>query len=336
MITKINMINYEDKGGPQMSRLIEMIETAETIAVLGHIHPDGDCVGSCLAVCNYIREQYPEKVVQVYLEKPPVKFNYLKYFDEICQDAHTGKTYDLCICLDSAALDRLGEFAAYLDSAQASICLDHHVTNSGYAQENFVLEASSASEVVYGFLDLDKISKETAECIYTGILHDTNVFKNSNTTEHTMEVAGKMMSKGINFAKIIDESFYRKTYVQNQILGRALLESVVFLHGTCIFSVVRRRDMEFYGVESTDLDGIVDQMRITEGAEVAIFLYEIENHVFKVSMRSNNYVNVSKVAAYFGGGGHIRASGCTMNGSVHDVINNLSGQIEAQMKEHKS
>ena len=82
MITKINMINYEDKGGPQMSRLIEMIETAETIAVLGHIHPDGDCVGSCLAVCNYIREQYPEKVVQVYLEKPPVKFNYLKYFDE--------------------------------------------------------------------------------------------------------------------------------------------------------------------------------------------------------------------------------------------------------------
>lgn len=311
MITKINMINYEDKGGPQMSRLIEMIETAETIAVLGHIHPDGDCVGSCLAVCNYIREQYPEKVVQVYLEKPPVKFNYLKYFDEICQDAHTGKTYDLCICLDSAALDRLGEFAAYLDSAQASICLDHHVTNSGYAQENFVLEASSASEVVYGFLDLDKISKETAECIYTGILHDTNVFKNSNTTEHTMEVAGKMMSKGINFAKIIDESFYRKTYVQNQILGRALLESVVFLHGTCIFSVVRRRDMEFYGVESTDLDGIVDQMRITEGVEVAIFLYEIENHVFKVSMRSNNYVNVSKVAAYFGGGGHIRASGCT-------------------------
>lgn len=336
MITKINMINYEDKGGPQMSRLIEMIETAETIAVLGHIHPDGDCVGSCLAVCNYIREQYPEKVVQVYLEKPPVKFNYLKYFDEICQDAHTGKTYDLCICLDSAALDRLGEFAAYLDSAQASICLDHHVTNSGYAQENFVLEASSASEVVYGFLDLDKISRETAECIYTGILHDTNVFKNSNTTEHTMEVAGKMMSKGINFAKIIDESFYRKTYVQNQILGRALLESVVFLHGTCIFSVVRRRDMEFYGVESTDLDGIVDQMRITEGVEVAIFLYEIENHVFKVSMRSNNYVNVSKVAAYFGGGGHIRASGCTMNGSVHDVINNLSGQIEAQMKEHKS
>lgn len=319
-----------------MSRLLEMIEAADTIAILGHIHPDGDCVGSCLAVYNYIREQYPEKTVQVYLEKPPVKFNYLNGFDEISQDTQSGKTYDLCICLDSAALDRLGEFVCYFNSAAATICLDHHITNAGYAQENFVLEASSASEVVYGFLDLEKISTKTAECIYTGILHDTNVFKNSNTTEHTMEVAGKMMSKGINFAKIIDESFYRKTYVQNQILGRALLESVVFLHGACIFSVARRKDMEFYGVNSSDLDGIVDQLRITEGVEVAIFLYEIENHVFKVSMRSNNYINVSKVASYFGGGGHIRAAGCTMNGSVHDVINNLSGQIEAQMKEYKA
>ena len=333
MITKINMINYEDKGGPQMSRLIEMIETAETIAVLGHIHPDGDCVGSCLAVCNYIREQYPEKTVQVYLEKPPVKFNYLKYFDEICQDAHTGKTYDLCICLDSAALDRLGEFVAYLDSAQASICLDHHVTNSGYAQENFVLDASSASEVVYGFLDPEKISKEIAECIYTGILHDTNVFKNSNTTEHTMEVAGKMMSKGINFAKIIDESFYRKTYVQNQILGRCLMESIQVLDKKCIIGCLRKRDLDFYGVGPKELDGIVEQLRLTRGVEVAVFIYETKTQEFKVSLRSKSKVDVNKVASYFSGGGHVRAAGCTMQGSIYDVMNNLLKQIEKEIKE---
>ena len=124
--------------------------------------------------------------------------------------------------------------------------------------------------------------------------------------------------------------------MQNQILGRALLESVTFREGKCIFSVVRRKDMEFYGVESSDLDGIVDQMRVTEGVEVAIFLHETENHVYKVSMRSNNYVDVSKVAAYFGGGGHVRAAGCTMSGSVHDVINNLSGHIDRQMKEYEA
>ncbi len=167
-------------------------------------------------------------------------------------------------------------------------------------------------------------------------LHDTNVFKNSNTTQRTMQVAGAMMAKGINFSRIIDESFYRKTYVQNQIMGRAVLESVLFLEGKCIFSVVRKQDMDFYGVEASDLDGIVDQLRITEGVEVAIFLYETENHVYKVSMRSNNLVNVSQVAAYFGGGGHIRAAGCTMSGSVHDVINNLSALIEKQIKENEA
>lgn len=320
-----------------MSRLTEMIQNAETIAVLGHVRPDGDCVGSCLAVCNYVREQYPEKAVQVYLEKPPVKFNYLRYFDEISQDAETGRVYDLCICLDSGDKERLGCYGVYLDTARESICLDHHITNSGYAGENFILaEASSTCEVLCQFLDMNRISRETAECIYTGILHDTNVFRNSNTTQKTMELAGIMMGKGIDFARIIDESFYRKTYVQNQILGRALLESVTFSSGKCIFSVVRRKDMDFYGVDSTDLDGIVDQLRVTDGVEVAIFLHETENHVYKVSMRSNNIVDVSRVAAYFGGGGHIRAAGCSMGGSVHDVINNLSGHIEKQMKEYEA
>lgn len=318
-------------------KLMELVEKAGTIAIVGHVRPDGDCVGSCLAACNYITEQYPEKQVDVYLEKPPVKFSYLKQFDRISQDADTGKQYDLCVCLDSGDRERLGKNVIYLDTAKQSICIDHHITNQGYAQANFVNpDASAACEVLYDFLDEEKISKEVAKCIYTGILHDTNVFKNSNTTERTMQVAGAMMAKGINFSRIIDESFYRKTYVQNQIMGRAVLESVLFLDGKCIFSVVRKQDMDFYGVAASDLDGIVDQLRITEGVEVAIFLHEMENHVYKVSMRSNNIVNVSKVAVYFGGGGHVRAAGCTMSGSVHDVINNLSAHIEQQMKEQEA
>ena len=316
-----------------MSRLLEMIQEAETIAVLGHVRPDGDCVGSCLAVCSYIREQAPEKTVQVYLEKPDGKFGYLKGFGDISQDAASGISYDLCICLDSGDKERLGAFGVYLDTAKAGICVDHHITNRGYAGENVICpDASSTCEVLCGLLDEERISRETAACIYTGILHDTNVFKNSNTTAKTMEIAGRMMAKGIDFSRIIDESFYKKTYVQNQILGRALLESVVFLDGKCKFSVVRRKDMVFYGVESSDLDGIVDQLRVTEGVEVAIFLHETENHVYKVSMRSKALVDVSKVAAYFGGGGHVRAAGCTMSGSVYDVLNNLSRHIEEQLK----
>ncbi len=315
-----------------MSRLMEMAQQANSIAILGHIRPDGDCVGSCLAICNYLLEQYPEKTVQVYLEKPADKFSYLKGFEAISQDAQAEQVYSLCICLDSGDKTRLGEFTRYFDQAKASICIDHHVTNCGYAQENVVqADKSSTCEVLYQFLEEEKISKAVAECLYTGIIHDTNVFKNSNTSAATMEIAGKLMAKGINFGKIIDDTFFRKSYVQNQILGRALLESISFMDGKCIFAAVRQKDLEFYGADYSDLDGIVDQLRVTDGVECAIFLHETENHVFKVSMRSNNDVDVSKVATYFGGGGHVRAAGCTMNGSVHDVINNLSIHIAEQI-----
>ena len=214
------------------------------------------------------------------------------------------------------------------------LCVDHHVTNTRYGDVNVVEpDASATCEVLFGLMDEEKISRETAECLYTGIIHDTGVFQYSNTSIRTMEIAGKLMAKGIDFSTIISESFYQKTYVQNQVLGRALLESILFCDGQCIFSVMRKKDMEFYGVTSKDMEGIVEQLRSTAGVECAIFLYEKEFQEFKVSMRSKKKVDVSRVAAYFGGGGHVRAAGCTMNGRIHDVINNLSEHIAKQLEE---
>ena len=163
--------------------------------------------------------------------------------------------------------------------------------------------------------------------------HDTGVFKFSSTTPETLRIAAKLMEKGIDFTKIIDETFFQKSYVQNQILGRCLMESIMLLDGKCIIGCIRKRDMEFYGVEPKDLDGIVDQLRITKGVEVAVFLYEVKTQEFKVSMRSNGPVDVNVAASYFSGGGHVKAAGCTMQGSVYDVINNLTGHIEKQIKE---
>ena len=319
-----------------MTKLETMIDQAGKIVILGHVNPDGDCVGSCLAVYNYIKEWDSSKTVTVRLERLPSKFNYLSGFDAIETEAGE-ETYDLCICLDSSDEERLGDFKSCFDRSAKTICIDHHITNRGYAQENVIDgHASSACEVVYGQLDESRISKRVAECIYTGIIHDTGVFKYSNTSRKTMEIAGKMMEKGIDFGTIIDGSFYKKTYMQSQILGRALLESITFLDGRCIFSVVRKKDMDFYGVDKSDLDGIVDQLRVIDGIECAIFLYETGIHQFKVSLRSNSIVDVSRIAAYFGGGGHVRAAGCTMSGSVHDVVNNLSAHIAEQLEQEKA
>ena len=319
-----------------MTKLETMIDQAGKIVILGHVNPDGDCVGSCLAVYNYIKEWDSSRAVTVRLERVPSKFSYLSGFDAIETEAGE-ETYDLCICLDSSDEERLGDFKSCFDRSAKTICIDHHITNRGYAQENVIDgHASSACEVVYGQLDESRISKRVAECIYTGIIHDTGVFKYTNTSRKTMEIAGKMMEKGIDFGTIIDGSFYKKTYMQSQILGRALLESITFLDGRCIFSVVRKKDMDFYGVDKSDLDGIVDQLRVIDGIECAIFLYETGIHQFKVSLRSNSIVDVSRIAAYFGGGGHVRAAGCTMSGSVHDVVNNLSAHIAEQLEQEKA
>ena len=316
-----------------MSILDQKLNGVKEVAILGHVRPDGDCLGSCLGMWNYLRTAYPQVEAQVFLEEIPAKFGYLNGSGQIWTVFAQEVSYDLCICIDSSDKERLGEGQGIFGLAKDTLCIDHHITNEGFAASNVIDPgASSSCEVLYGLLEDSMITKETAECLYTGIIHDTGVFKYSNTSAKTMGIAGKLMEKGIDFSAIIDESFYEKTYLQNQILGRALFESVTFLEGRCIFSVIRLKDMRFYGVSSQDLDGIVEQMRVTKGVECAIFLYEIQSQVFKVSLRSKRFLDVSKVAAYFGGGGHVRAAGCTMSGSLYDVINNLSAHIEKQLE----
>ena len=319
-----------------MSDLIkEILGDAKTVVLLGHLRPDGDCVGSCLGMYNYLSGQFPEVVVDLYLDYPSDKFSYLKNFDKIKTEKEEGRVYDLCITLDSSDKERLGVFLSYFEAAGRTFCLDHHITNTGFADKNHIRpEASSCAEILFTLLDEEKIDKAVAECIYTGIIHDTGVFKHSNTSAETMRIAGRMLEKGIDCGRIIDDSFYKKTYVQNQIMGRALLESILFMEGRCIFSAVKAKDLDFYGADKNDLDGIIDQLRVTEGVECAIFIYESGVHEYKVSMRSNTFLDVSKIAAYFGGGGHVKAAGCTISGSIYDVLNNLSSHIEEQFKEH--
>ena len=311
------------------------LDGVKKIGMCGHIRPDGDCVGSCLGLYTYLKNNYSEIDVDLYLEPIADKFKFLKYSDEIINNADADKEYDLFIVLDCSAIDRIGEFAKYFNSASKTLCIDHHVSNTEFADVNIVYpDYSSASEVVFTLLDRE-ISYDTACALYLGIIHDTGVLKYQSTSAQTMEIAGKLMSKGIPFTDIIDDTFYSKTYVQNQILGRALLESVLFYDGKCIFSVVKKDEFEFYNISSSDLDGIVEQLRITKGVECAIFLYETAPLEYKVSLRSNDLIDVSKIATYFGGGGHKRAAGFCAKGTVYDVINNISEQIELQIEKEQ-
>lgn len=312
-----------------MNILEEKLLSAKKVAITGHVNPDGDCIGSVLAIYNYISTVYPEIKLSAYLEEFSDKFMFLKNSENIKQSVEEDEEFDLLICVDSADIQRFGFSEVLLQKSKESINIDHHVTNTKFTDETCLeADASSTAEVIYTLLNKEKIDKAVAECLYTGMVHDTGVFRYSCTSPKTMRIAADLMEKGIDYTTIVDESFYEKSYLQNQILGRTLLESILILDGKCIFSYVNRKMMNFYEVTKKDLDGIIEQLRQTRGVEVAIFLYEVETQKYKVSLRSKTKVDVSKIAAFFGGGGHVRAAGCTMDGTVHDIVNNISMHIE--------
>ena len=164
------------------------IQNAETIAISGHMNPDGDCIGTTLGLLNYLRENYPQIEAELFLDHPAAKFSYMNDFEKIQTEIVPEKQFDLCITLDASDKERLGEYAVYFDSAAKTLCIDHHRTNTGFAEQNYIIpDASSCSEVLYTLLDEAKISREAAECLYTGIVHDTGVFKYNSTTRKTME-----------------------------------------------------------------------------------------------------------------------------------------------------
>ena len=314
-------------------KIYEEVKDASTIGISGHIRPDGDCIGSLMVLCLYLLKNCPDAQVEVFLEQPGEEFSCISRVGDIRTDFATKvETFDVFIVLDSTK-ERTGEAQKYFDAARRKINIDHHVSNQGDGDVNFIdPKASSASELVYRVID-DKEAMDSpiAKALYIGIIHDTGVFQYSNTSPETLRIAADLISYGFDFPTLIDQTFYEKTYVQNQILGRALLESIQFMDGRCIVSMVDKRTMNFYEATPHDLDGIVNQLRNTKGVECAIFMYQTNTLEYKVSLRSNGKIDVAKIAMMFGGGGHVRAAGVTMQGTYHDIINNLSAQIEKQL-----
>lgn len=313
--------------------LLEEIGSAKSVAIAGHIRPDGDCISSTLAVYGYLKNARPDMKITVFTQdNPPTIFSYLKGYDEMNLTYSPKEKYDVFIALDVSSIDRLGESVYFFDAADKTICVDHHETNPGLADVNEIRpKASSTCEVLYNLFEKQYIDDAVAECLFTGIVHDSGVFQYSNMSRESFNIVGELVEYGFDGPKIIQDTFYVKSYVQNQILGRALLESILFMDGKCIVSMVDRKMMDFYNVLPKHLEGIVNQLKNTRGVEVAIFMYEMGTQRFKVSMRSNGGVNVATVATVFGGGGHERAAGVEMNGTYYDVINALSKEIEKQM-----
>ena len=314
-----------------MINLLEECKGAKRIGISGHARPDGDCVGSVLGLQMYLRKCLPEAEVNAFLEKPADIFSEIKGFEEIMTDFPEQEPYDVFFALDTDA-ERMGDAEKYFRAAHKTINIDHHLRQAGSGDVNHLdSTVGSTCELLYDLMEENKLDRDIAMAIYIGMIHDTGVFQYSNTTPATMEKGAKLIRYGFDFPRLIQETFFQKTYMQAQIMGRALMESIRLLDGRCIASVVDQKTMHFYNASSKDLDGIVNQLRNIKGVECAIFMYQTGDQEYKVSLRSSEKVNAAEVASHFGGGGHARAAGCTMAGDYHDCIKNLLIHIEKQL-----
>ena len=329
-------IIFPAKKGLNMT-IDEFLGEAKTVAIFGHVRPDGDCVGSTTAIYNYIRDNFPGIHADLFLEKFPENYKILRGASD-AREAYTAdcngrQPYDLAFLMDTPSFERVGANGAEcIRVAKKTINIDHHISNPlNLCTMNLVEpEASSACEVVYVNIDKAKVSRETANSLYLGIVHDTGAFKFSSTGKRTMQVVGDLIEKGIDFAKIVNETYYTRTYKQTLVTGFVMQNCKLGLGGKVVYAHITPEDMERFDVSPVELSNVIDTVREVGGTEVALFLYPV-NGKYKISLRSNYIVDVNAIAREFGGGGHTRAAGGDTSDAPEVAIEKILKLIEKQL-----
>ena len=315
----------------------EFLSEAKTVAIFGHVRPDGDCVGSTTGIYNYICDNYPQIKADLFLENFPESYKIVRGSGDAknlyTSSENDGAPYDLVFLMDTPSFERIGAGGAEcIKSAKKTVNVDHHISNPlNLCTLNLVEpEASSASEVLYVNLDKSKVSKDTANSLYLGIVHDTGAFKFSCTGKRTMQVVGDLIEKGIDFAKIVNETYYTRTYKQTLVTGYVMEHCKLGLGGKVVYAHITPEDMTRFDVTPVELSNVIDTIREVSGTEVALFLYPV-NGKYKISLRSNYIVDVNAIAREFGGGGHTRAAGGDTAEAPEKAIEKILSLIEKQL-----
>lgn len=295
-----------------LDNIIEEINNAESIVILTHENPDGDAIGSSLALYNGLKQI--GKDADLIIPEFPQTFEFLKNSEEVKKEGKTEK-YDLAIALDCGDIKRLDGFAKYFEDANVRISIDHHSANTMFADYNFVNPmAPACCQILVTVLEAlgIEIDKEIGTCLLTGIITDTGGFKYSGVTSETFEFAAELLNKGVNVSNIYKRVLQTLSKPSFELRRRAMNRLEFLEEGKIAFTYTTIKDEEETMAGSNSHDGIVEMGRDIEGVEISIFLREKEDG-YKISLRSNEYVNVSDICLMFSGGGHIRAAGGSIN-----------------------
>lgn len=315
----------------------ERIEKAKTICILGHQTPDGDCIGSALAIYNYIKNKYGDsKVVKPYLDEFSKKYLILPNADKISDDLKDATVFDLAIVVDCSNVERLKDFKRYFEEAKDTIVFDHHENNDIPAKVSVVSPESIATcEVLYPFLDKTFIDKDVAICLYLGLATDSGIFRYKSTNRKTFLMAAELMDFGFDFTKLLDTIVFDNSLSQRKAQGIAFDRLKLLCKGNVSFSYLMQSEMDELGIKKNDIDNIIVYLREMENIKVAAFAYPVGVDTYKFSLRSKcDNLNVSEFAKEHEGGGHILAAGCLYHGKI-DAIEKIFEKDMAEFIERK-
>lgn len=308
-------------------KIKSLIDNAKKIALICHIRPDGDTIGSTLALCNYLRIN--NKTCDVFCDDIlPDKYNFLKGYDGI-KNSEIGEDYDLLICLDCSDTKRTGKYSNFIVRHKNTINIDHHISNEKFATLNYVTEISSTCELIFQILkSYDALpDKDTYMCIYCGLSSDTGNFSHSNTTYTTFETAAEL-SKVIGDISIINRKIFKEKPINMvRLLNQVLSSLEMYADDKIAILTVYLKDLAKYNCLPHDTEGFVDYAINISGVEVGAILMQSENNSYKISLRSKQ-ADVCKIASEFGGGGHKFASGCMLYGERDEVVKKLVKNAE--------
>lgn len=314
-----------------LDNILEEIKKAKNIVLLTHENPDGDAVGSSLAMLMALKKMGKE--VELIIPELPRVYKFLPYAEEIRKEGRN-EPYDLAIAVDTATIKMLNVWANYFESAKVKIVIDHHGTNTMYGDYNYVNpDAPACTQILIQIIEYFgiEIDKEIGTCILTGIITDTGGFQYQSTTPETFEFASELLQKGVNVSDIYKRVMNTKSRANFELRKRAIDRMKFLEDGKIAITYITKKDEEETHAESGDYEGIVEEGRAIEGVEVSIFIRET-NKGYKASLRSNSYLNVSDVCLMFGGGGHYHAAGCTIAQSLEQVKEKIVNQVKMYLE----
>lgn len=312
------------------------IENANSIIIFSHVSPDGDTLGSNLALSLMIEKYFNKKVDSVFVGMLPSIYSYLPNFERFIdvQNIDKNKKYDLGIAVDVASKDRMVFGTPIFDNAEFKVNIDHHKTNIGYGDINIIDgDAACVGVILYKiFKEWDlEIPKDVARCVYTSLLTDTGGFKYENTTPETFMLAAELVKLGVSPTYEFRACYETKPQSMVQFQAYVVSNTVFYNSGKIAFSKITRSDMSKFGATDDYTEGIVEVLRTSKNVEVAAILKETKEGYTKVSLRSKT-VDVTPIVMDFGGGGHTFAAGCTIKKPIAIAFDKLLKRVQSEIK----